>query len=627
MKNYLLHIIIFLLLFGDAFAQKQAWHWYFGVNAGVEFNTGSPVAVTNGAMNTYEGNATISDSSGNLLFYTNGVNVYDANHTQMPNGFGLYGNSSATQSAVIVMKPGSDSLYYIFTVDYNHDGLAAGDGLNYTIVDMSLNSGLGDVAIKNIAVRAHVYEKLTAVKHGNNNDYWILINDWFADDIYAYLLDSSGLNMTPVASNAGPFHGFDAGKSAGYLKANRQGNKIALAMWQKNSYDICDFDNLTGIASNHIIIQSPDMVWTMGVEFSPDGSKLYGTKLDPPSKLFQFDLTAGSPVAILSSRVTIATNPNLYYYCALQVAPDKKIYCSLRYDNYLAVINQPDSAGSSCNFVNNGLYLSGKQGTLGLPNFTPDYVFSLSTAPVISLASSDTSFCEKQCLNFYDLSTNNPTSWQWFFPGSDSLTSSLQNPTNICYNSYGSFDVTLIACNAAGCDTLILQNYITEYQSPVDSIYQSNDTLYSLPAYTYQWYEVTNGIIAGATNQYFVPQQAGSYYCIISDSIGCNASSSTIIITATNQISNFNFPISISPNPFNSTISITFQNQNISKASLTIKNVLGQNVYSRICPPSGVRGSSGNGSLEIDLSFLPKGIYLLDLMMDDAQCIRKIVKD
>ena len=61
--------------------------------------------------------------------------------------------------------------------------------------------------------------------------------------------------------------------------------------------------------------------------------------------------------------------------------------------------------------------------------------------------------------------------------------------------------------------------------------------------------------------------------------------------------------------------------------SLVVKNVLGQNVFSKICSPLGVRGSSGNGSLEINLSFLPKGIYLLDAIMDDKRCIRKIVKE
>ncbi|MEO8147608.1 MAG: T9SS type A sorting domain-containing protein [Bacteroidia bacterium] len=242
-------------------------------------------------------------------------------------------------------------------------------------------------------------------------------------------------------------------------------------------------------------------------------------------------------------------------------------------------------------------------------------------SPLISVASSDTNFCEKHCIDFYDLSTNNPTSWQWFFPGADSLTSSLQNPTNICYNSYGSYDVTLIACNAFGCDTLHLTNFINCFQNPTDSIYQSNDTLFSLPAYSYQWYEVTNGIIAGATNQYFIPQQAGSYYCIATDSLGCAGSSGTIVITATNQISNFNFPISIVPNPFNSTISITFQKQNIKKASLTIKNVLGKTVFYK-----NADHINSNSKTSIDLSDLSNGIYFLEIVIDGVSVVKKIVK-
>ncbi|MEO8151363.1 MAG: kelch repeat-containing protein [Bacteroidia bacterium] len=242
--------------------------------------------------------------------------------------------------------------------------------------------------------------------------------------------------------------------------------------------------------------------------------------------------------------------------------------------------------------------------------------------PNANLQSTDTLFCEKHCLNFFDLSTNNPTSWQWLFPGADSLTSTLQNPTNICYNIYGSYDVTLIACNAAGCDTLHLTDFITCYQNPTDSIYQSNDTLFSLPAFGYQWYEVTNGIIAGATNQYFIPQQAGSYYCVISDSIGCNASSGTIVITATNQISNFNFPISIIPNPFENKITIIFQKQNISKASFTIKNVLGKTVFTKT-----VAHVNSDSKTTIDLSDLSNGIYFLEIVVDGVGAVRKIVKE
>src|SRR5262245_2759871 len=87
-------------------AQKRANVWYFGTNAGVNFNSGSPVAIT-GALNTWEGCASMSDkNTGQILFYTDGVTVYNKNHVTMTNGSGLYGYSSTTQSAVIVPKPG-----------------------------------------------------------------------------------------------------------------------------------------------------------------------------------------------------------------------------------------------------------------------------------------------------------------------------------------------------------------------------------------------------------------------------------------------------------------------------------------------------------------------------------------
>ena len=222
-------------------------------------------------------------------------------------------------------------------------------------------------------------------------------------------------------------------------------------------------------------------------------------------------------------------------------------------------------------------------------------------------------------LDFFDLSTNNPTSWQWFFPGSDSLTSSLQNPSTICYNSYGSFDVTLIACNQYGCDTLILTNFITEYQNPVDSIYQSNDTLFSLSAYSYQWFEITNGIIAGATNQYFVPQQGGSYYCIVTDSIGCAGSSGTIVITEIEQLAIGSWQLAIVPNPFNSTISIIIQKQIAGKATFTIKNVLGEKVFIKTTHHLNPDSHPDSYRETIDLRNLSNGVYFLEMEIDGVR--------
>jgi len=147
---------------------------------------------------------------------------------------------------------------------------------------------------------------------------------------------------------------------------------------------------------------------------------------------------------------------------------------------------------------------------------------------------SDTSFCDKKCLDFTDLSTNNPTSWYWSFPGAVPPSDTVQHPVNICYNSFGSFDVTLVACNGSGCDTLHIDDFINEFSVPAVPVVTSNaDTLFSTPAFSYQWY--FNSLpIPGATDSFYVYPQPGSYYVIVSDSNGC-ASSSVIIYTGLDE--------------------------------------------------------------------------------------------
>jgi gliding motility-associated-like protein len=82
------------------------------------------------------------------------------------------------------------------------------------------------------------------------------------------------------------------------------------------------------------------------------------------------------------------------------------------------------------------------------------------TMPVVQFVANQTEICDSMCISFTDQSTNNPTSWQWFFPGAVPGGSNLQNPTNICYYDTGTFTVTLIATNQFGSTTLTKTNYI-----------------------------------------------------------------------------------------------------------------------------------------------------------------------
>lgn len=392
-------VLILVLISSQIFAQnKETTQWRFGRNAGIDFNTNPPTAVTDCALNTGEGSASIADSTGNLLFYTDGITVFNASNDTMVNGTGLLGHESTTQSALIVKLPGSNTLYYIFTMCSFGGTLS---GFNYSIADMSLNAGLGEIITKNVLVFTNTLERLTAVQHANGYDYWILINTNnhpSPGEIWAYNFTNAGLNLTPVISNLPIIN------NIGYLRGNRQGNKLAVATYQTNflgngKFQVMNFDNSSGIASNLITLGSTSLApFTIayGVEFSPDGTKLYCTTMNAPYRVIQYNLATFTYQAIINSGIVLASNPVKapcswgYYYGALQLAPDGKIYCVTECDSFLNVINYPDSAGTACNYVARSFYLNGKINSSGLPNF---YHVPISSAPTNNIdINSTTSF-------------------------------------------------------------------------------------------------------------------------------------------------------------------------------------------------------------------------------------------
>ena len=224
MKNQIQ--IIFLLFFTLSYAQNDSNIWYFGNKAGLDFNSGVPVALTNGQLNTLEGCATLSNSAGQLLFYTDGITVYNRNHLVMPNGTGLMGDPSSAQSATIVQKPGSGNLFYVFTTDREHNP----NGFRYSIIDLNLDGGFGDVTSqKNILVYTPTIENLGVTKHANGIDYWIVTHGWDGNNYITYLLTSAGLSTNPIVTNIGlPVTGTGY-VEGGTIKISQSGNKIAFA--------------------------------------------------------------------------------------------------------------------------------------------------------------------------------------------------------------------------------------------------------------------------------------------------------------------------------------------------------------------------------------------------------------
>lgn len=162
----------------NVFAQGEGNNWCFGYGAGLDFNSGNPVSYAVAtSISTSEGCSSISDASGNLLFYTDGISCWDKNHNAMPGASNLGGNSSSSQSAIIVKQPGSATLYYVFTVDAQAGLYGGSGGLNYSIVDMSLNGGLGDVTVQNVMMLTPTTEKVTVTAAANGTDYWVVTHE------------------------------------------------------------------------------------------------------------------------------------------------------------------------------------------------------------------------------------------------------------------------------------------------------------------------------------------------------------------------------------------------------------------------------------------------------------------
>ncbi len=449
----------FALFFSSLlFSQKQFNFWNFGINAGMDFNGGAPVSVAGSTLNTNEGCASVSDKNGALLFYTDGIKVWNKSYAQMPNGFGLNGNISTTQT-LIVKQPGSCTLYYIFSMPSNACINDPTDGLRYSIVDLSQQSGLGDVTTKNILLKARVTEKVTATLHEDSCNVWIVAHEVDTDLFVSYLLTSTGLVTTPVNSNVGIIHseGLLGFGSIGQMKISPDSKKLALATYINNAptttnfCEILDFDNQTGLLSNPITLTEAKYATAYGVEFSPDASRLYiagaATK-----KIYQLNLFAGTNAAIIASS-TLIDSAKSEGIGALQLAPDGKIYLAKSDSTNLGVINSPNVLGTGCNYINNGFTLTSGKSVLGLPSLIIN-TYDCSRPQIQNISTA----CEKENIPFSIIDTSGTTvnNIKWIFgdPASGNAdTSFLPMPLHP-YSAGGTHTVTAIISYHCKNDTV-----------------------------------------------------------------------------------------------------------------------------------------------------------------------------
>jgi gliding motility-associated-like protein len=490
-KRYLFLTLFFLCC--NVYSQGEANIWYFGYNAGLDFTTGNPIALNNSQQQTVEGSATISDAGGQLLFYTDGNFVWNKNHEIMSNGTGLLGNPSSTQSAVIIPKPNSISIYYIITVTL----LGGNNGVRYTEVDINLNGGLGDVTSnKNILLLSPATEKISAVKQNNCEDFWVVIHKYGNNSFYAYSITSTGISLTPVISNVGTTISNVPNRTIGYLKFSPDGKKLISSNYQQN-VELYDFDNATGIISNPEIISTKFANY--GVEFSPLGNVAYITTGEFfPLELYQYDLTS---VNILSTETLIHSSTDVnHFFGALQLATNGKIYLSIDDLNTLSVINNPETLGLGCNLGLNTVSIGSGLSKLGLPQFIQSY---------FSVGINVNNICLGNTSSFSYTSNQAINSIIWDF--GDGNTSTINNPTHT-YAVAGSYTVRATISTSTGtvikCKQLVVSSIPVANTINNQNICDNVNMNYDLSS--------NNAIIMGSQSQSLF---GVSYFLTLNDAI------------------------------------------------------------------------------------------------------------
>lgn len=503
MRNYRLILIFFCCLYlGHTYSQNTCNYWFFGSNAGVNFSNTPPTGIT-GSTSGLEGSGVACDQNGDLLFYTDGVNIWDKNHNVMPNGSGLIGGSSAAQSGLIVQIPQSCNRYLVF---YTDDHLGSGN-LAYSEVDMTLNGGLGDVVsgVKNITVYTSASEQLLATKHANGIDYWIVSHQRNSSQYSSYLLTSSGLSSSPIYSNG--LYTIPNNNTVGMMGINHAGTQIVTTNSFGTTFcELLQFDKNTGQLAFPIDLVTPyglPFVGLYGIQFSPNDALLYLTSFwSGTSEIHQLDLSVGT-------KTIVGSAVGNYAICALQMGPNGKIYVARGIQPFIDVINNPNISGSGCGYQSQAITLaSGTSCGYGLPSLCSATSSSVSG----DFLPADTVLCSSNPLSIEANTMGGVITW--FNGSSDSV---------MIVNGAGTYWAEL---NMNGCtvyDTIHIVNLIDTLQ--INDVAICNNSLLNIvPNQFGDAYSWSNG----STDSLLVVSTAGNYWVEIQID-GCSMKDSFVV--------------------------------------------------------------------------------------------------
>jgi hypothetical protein len=412
------------------FSQKERANiWYMNLGWGLDFNTLPPTVITNGAFIDGTSFASICDNFGNLLFYTDGVNIYNKDHQVMENGENIDDIYNRYRSVLITPKPLSNNVYYLFQ-----------NGSEFiSIIDLTYNTGLGKVIQRPTYFPWYALLSNSSIIQKTGTDYYwqIVPSGSFypstiagCNGLIAELITENGISLY-IQTCFYDQHLIGCQK----IKMSPVGNKLAaMRQWEGvKEIFLVDFNNSTGVFSNKIVVNG---YFGSDLSFSPDGSKLYFSENDT-KHLYQLNITNLNIIDL-----------GYYKINSLQLAPNGKIYFAK--DSTVGVIHCPNNLGINCNIESNYINIPPDYGLTEFPSFVESWFANVISLTIIA----DKEICLHSSINFSYCSNNLVQSVVWDF--GDSQTSIGFSPTHT-YESSGTYTVTLTGTYINGQQQTITQ--------------------------------------------------------------------------------------------------------------------------------------------------------------------------
>ncbi|AWV99960.1 hypothetical protein DJ013_18000 [Arcticibacterium luteifluviistationis] len=379
----------------------HANYWLFGSNAGMYFPMGeNPGVSTSNNMNTEKASMTHADAKGNLVLYSNGSRVWNANGNVVPGAENLIRAFDPSYPGLIVPIPEREDEFYIFSVDDftgNNNPGTVSFPIFYSLIDLKGNAGEGQKIGETKMLLENSSYGLTTVKHCNNIDYWLILHSGEGNTFYSYLISKDGIQTDePIESQLGiVFSGSSLGLPQEII-ASQDGKKIAVtkpAHPEDGFLEVFSFDNRTGKVTSSLTSYNA-LKKIKGAAFSPNGALIYvslyvnqrsqaNNGLANDYELVQFRASYAPAYKRLITEKTFTgqSQQGLGDFLVepgsfgnIKLGPNGKIYLAHIDDNFLSVINNPNGEGNGSNFSYRDFSLNGKFGKAQLPNtVSPSY--------------------------------------------------------------------------------------------------------------------------------------------------------------------------------------------------------------------------------------------------------------